>query len=146
MRFLDELNGLVSSKVYAVKTMISLIGMEARLARLSIYPLLLNVGMLTMVLITLWISIMLLIGYLILLMLNNFLFSISIVLLLNVGLLIVLLNYLSFNLKNMSFEKTRAYFATEKEHAHDELEKTTNSSNSLAEQKIARGTGESEHA
>lgn len=129
MRVLEEIEGLVSSKLKLIKTIVSLIKLESRLAGLSIYPLILNICMLFVILITVWLSSMCLMGYLILLVSDNPLLPVFFVLLLNLMILLGLLKYLSFNLKSMSFERTRAYFSEKESADHDKLEKTSNGSN-----------------
>ena len=124
MKLFDQIEGLVSGKLNVIKTVVSLIKLEARLAGLSVYPLLINVCMLFIVLITVWLSTMLLLGYLSIMAFSNAITAILIVLLINIMVFIGLLKYLMFNLKNMSFEKTREYFAHKESDEHGKLEKT----------------------
>ncbi|AWN75028.1 hypothetical protein LEAN103870_18060 [Legionella anisa] len=136
MEALKQLEALIAAKISAIKTVSSLIRLEARLAGLSVFPLLLNIGLLLVVLLTVWLSVMFLIGYLaylvsgyfVHLVSNRLLLSISFVLLLNVGFLLGLLKYLSFNIKSMSFQKTRAFFSQESEE-HEKIEKADNRTN-----------------
>jgi hypothetical protein len=114
MKILEELAGLVAEKLGAFKTIIAIVKLETRLARLSVYPLLLNLCMLLIVSMGLWFSTMTLLGYAALLAFDNIMKAIVSILLLNVVFLIGLLKYLSFNLKNMSFEKTRAHLLSER--------------------------------
>ena len=129
MNIFDEIEGLVSSKISIIKTTLSIIKLETRLAGLSIYPLLLNICMLLIVLMTIWSSTMILLGHFALLAFDNTILAISSILLLNVGLLLGLMKYLMFNLQNMSFEKTRAYISS-KESDDDKQEKKINYQNS----------------
>lgn len=128
MEALKQLEALVAAKISVIKTAWSLMRLEAKLAGLSVFPLLLNICMLFVVLITLWLTAMFLVGYLAFWASNRFLLSISLVLLLNIGFLLGLLKYLSFNLKCMSFPKTREYFS-EKSVEHEQLEKADTSTN-----------------
>ncbi|WP_454781901.1 hypothetical protein [Legionella sp. WA2022007384] len=136
MEVLKQLEGLIAAKISVFKTVCSLIRLEARLAGLSLFPLLLNICMLFVVLITAWLTAMFLTGYLVFLVLgywellipHRFLVSISLVFLLNGGLLLGLLKYLSFNLNSMSFPKTREFFS-QKSVEHEKLEKADNSAN-----------------
>ncbi len=136
MEVFKQLEALVAAKISVIKTVYSLIRLEARLAGLSVFPLVLNICMLLVVLITVWLTAMLLAGYFVYLALgywglgasNRFLFSILFVLLCNVGCLLGLVKYLSFNLNNMSFQKTRRYFSR-KSVEHEKLEKADNSAN-----------------
>ena len=129
MNILEEINGLVSNKIGVIKSVISIIKLETRLAGLSIYPLLLNVCMLIIVLIAIWFSCMLLLGYFTLSLFDNMITAISSILFLNVVLFVGLLKYLMFNLQKMSFEKTRE-FISRRENGHYEQEKKNNCKNS----------------
>ena len=126
MNVFEHLEGFVSGKLSIIKTVVSLIQLETRLAGLSVYPLLLNLCMLFIVLMAVWLSTMLLLGYLFLFLFDNTFAAILFILFLNVVLLVLLLKYLMFNLKKMSFEKTRAYFSNKESSEHDKLEKTIN--------------------
>ncbi|QMT60980.1 hypothetical protein [Legionella sp. PC997] len=140
MDALKHLEALITAKIAVFKTVYSLFRLEAQLAGLSVFPLLLNICMLFVGLITIWLTAMVFIGYLVfwvsgywvLLISHRILISILFVLLLNGGLLLGLLKYLSFNLKSMSFPKTREYFS-QKSVEHEKLEKAANGTNSLGE-------------
>ncbi|KTC90609.1 Uncharacterised protein [Fluoribacter dumoffii] len=128
MEALKQLEALVAAKISVIKTVWSLIRLEAKLAGLSVFPLILNLCMLFVVLIAVWVNAMLLIGYLVFFLSNHFLLSISLVFLINIGVLLGLVKYLSFNLKSMSFSKTREYFS-QKSVEHGKIEKTDTGSN-----------------
>jgi uncharacterized membrane protein YqjE len=128
MEALKQLESLFLAKISVFKTFCSLVQLEARLARISVLPLLLNLCMLFIVLITVWLSTMFLIGYFVLLISNRFIFSLLFVLVLNLGLLLALVKYLSFNLKSMSFQKTREYLL-HKSIDYEQLEKADHSAN-----------------
>ncbi|CAM3064772.1 Uncharacterised protein [Legionella steigerwaltii] len=136
MEALKQLEALVAAKISVFKAVWYLIRLEARLAGLSVFPLLLNVCMLFVVLITVWLTAMFLIGYFAFWASHRFLLSISLVLLLNVGCLLGLLKYLSYNLKSMSFPKTREYFS-QKSVEHEQLEKTDTGTNCAGGQDVA---------
>lgn len=129
MKLIDELEGYISGQFNWIKTFLSLVKLEAKLAGLTVIPLLINLFMLFIVLITLWLGIMLLLGYGFLVILNhNYWLSITFIILLNVITLGCLLKYLAFNVKAMSFEKTRNYFhQTETE--QEKLESIASSTN-----------------
>lgn len=110
-KFFEQIEGLINSKISVFKTLFSIFKLEARLAGLSVYPLLLNVCLLFVILITLWLSIMLVIGCCAMLFLHTILQATFFIILLNLILFFILLKYLTFNLSNMSFEKTRAYLS-----------------------------------
>lgn len=111
MNAIDELSGFVSSKLQVIYAIVSIIKLETRLAGLSILPLLVNLCVLLIVLMSTWALIMLVLGYAFYLYFANLLFSLLAICLINCLMLIVLIRYLAFNLKNMSFEKTRELIA-----------------------------------
>jgi len=126
MNLLEQIEGLVSGKIEIIKTLISLIKLETRLAGLSVYPLLLNLVTMLIVLMTLWFSSMVLLGYFLMMLFASFMTAILSVLLINL-LLLILLNYLfAANLHKMSFEKTRNYFLGKEEHKDGSLKKANN--------------------
>jgi predicted membrane protein len=110
MRALDELTGLVSSKFEVIKDLITMIKLETRLAGLSVFPLLVSLCVLFVVTITVWLSAMILLGYGISIAYNSILLAITAILIFNLICLLLLAKYLLYNLKKMSFEKTRKYF------------------------------------
>lgn len=114
MEALKQIEELVSTKLAIIKTIFSIIKLETRLAGLSIFPLLMNVCMLLIVLMSVWVLISLLMGYGILLIFHNVLISLLSVFFVNLIILLSLIKYLTYNLRNMSFEKTRAYLANHK--------------------------------
>lgn len=143
MKIIEEAEGYVSDKLGVIKKLFSLIKMEAQLVGLSVYPLLLNLCALFIIFITVWFLAMFLTGYFILLALGNFLLTVFCVFLLNLVLLLGLLKYLTFNLRKMSFEKTRNYFTQKESNDYDRLEKTINCRNSTDGKKITPPTQES---
>jgi hypothetical protein len=126
MGIFDALEGLVSGKINILKTVMVIMKLEARLAGLSIFPLLMNLCMLFGVLITVWLSTMVLMGYFLMLALNNMMYTLLIIWIINLCLLIGLIKYLRFNLKNMSFEKTRDFFSKNEGDFHEKLENKSN--------------------
>jgi len=125
MKLLNEIEGLVSSQINVIKAILSIMRLEARLASLSIIPVLVSILMILIVVVTTWESAMVLFGYLIFLALNSPVLAILLTLLFNVACLVGLGVYLLANLKHMSFEKTRKYLSLKENH-HDD-EKTNNS-------------------
>lgn len=123
MKILEEIEALVSNKIEVIKTMTSIFKLETKLARLSIYPLLLNLCMLAVVFMTGWLSCMVLLGYFAMLKCHSLPLALSFILFLNVVLFVGLLTYLKFNLQNMSFVKTRKFIST-RETGHHEQETT----------------------
>ena len=110
MPLLNELEGYVSSQFSAIKTALAMIKLEARLAGLSIYPLLINLCFLLVCLTSTWVILMVALGYLLFYFFGSLLLALFGVFLLNVITVTLLLVYLRFNLKQMSFQKTRALY------------------------------------
>lgn len=146
MNIFEHIDGLVSGKLAILRMVLDIVKLETRLAGLSVYPLLLNLSMLLIVLMTTWLVSMVLMGYGLLLAFESFVVAILSVLVLNVVLLGILLNYLSFNLKKMSFEKTREYFSEKAGNEHDKLEKTNNCEVGSDRKKIKVPTNQSNSA
>lgn len=137
---IEEIAGLVSSKIDTIKTMIDIVKLETRLAGLSVYPLIINVCMLFVVLITLWLSIMGTVFYFINAFVHNPFISILCVLSLNVLSLLGLLKYLSFNLKKMGFEKTRQYILKMRVNHHANHEEAPEYNSAQVRKKITEST------
>lgn len=110
MNVIEDIEGLVSNKLEIFKTMFAIVKLETRLVGLSIFPLILNVAMILVAMMTAWSSFMIIVGYTLVHWFSSFMIGIFGVMSLNVLIGFGLCKYLSFNLKNMSFEKTRAYF------------------------------------
>lgn len=140
IKIFEEIEGLVSSKISTLKIIFSIFRLEARLAGLSVYPLVLNMCMLFVVLITLWLSTMFLIGYFAVLFFGTLLLAVFLIIFLNLGFLFGLLKYLTFNLNNMSFEKTRACLSPKESSEDDKLKKTVNRKYCNARKNIAMPT------
>ena len=138
MKIFEHLEGLASSDVGITKTVLSIIKLETRLAGLTVYPLIINICMVLIVLMTIWVSLMCLIGFFISHAFESPLIALSSVLGLNVFLLIILLFYLNYNLKNMSFEKSRAYFSAIGKDEHDKLSEKSDSPNRQDGRRIKR--------
>lgn len=136
IKILEQIEGLVSSKFETFRTILSIFKLEAKLAGLSVYPLLLNTCMIFVVLITVWLSAMFLIGYFAVLYWGTLLLAISAILFFNLILLLGLLKYLIYNLRSMSFEKTRAYLSPQESSEDGKLQKTINRRNYKAGKNI----------
>lgn len=109
MKLLDNLEGLVTSKIEAVKGIFTLFKLETKLAGLNIIPLLVNCGIIIATALTIWLTSMGLIGYLTVLFLGGHTWAgFLVILLLNIGLMGMLLKRIKINLQLMSFQKTRA--------------------------------------
>ncbi|MCR9191216.1 MAG: hypothetical protein NXI01_00960 [Gammaproteobacteria bacterium] len=112
--------------------------LETKLAGLSIYPLLLNLCFLFVIMITTWLSTMLFLGHGMVLWTHNIVASIGCMLILNLFLMFGMLKYLAYNLKNMSFEKTRAHLLHMRAKQHDERPLENHSKLSRPRKKVAK--------
>lgn len=124
MNFIEHLEGLITSKVARAKGLIKLFELEAQLASLNIVPLCVSLGALIAFFFTTWLTVMVLIGYLLMLLVGPLL-SIIIVLLLNIVALLLIIKNLSACIKEMTFEKTRAFLVNNSGEEHHELAKKT---------------------
>ena len=114
MELIDHVRRFVSGNVEIATTLFSLIKLEFQLAGLSVYPLLLNITMILVILMTLWIFGMFLIQYVLWQLIGSLTWSIVFILFVNLIVFAILLKQLSSNLQKMSFEKTRKFFALDK--------------------------------
>lgn len=128
MKLLNELDAYISSQFNAAKALLTLFKLEAKLAGRSIVPLLITLCLFSVISISFWLSLMIFAGYLIFLYLANVWISLALICLFNLIILVLLINYLSFNLRMMSFERTRHYFNAEESTDHEKLEKAAVSS------------------
>lgn len=116
MKFLEHLEGLVSSKIEAAKGIYTLFKLESQLASLNIFALIGNSALLIATVFGAWLSGMCLLGYGISLVLGgSYGGSLASILILNLMVLLLVFKRIKTNLKNISFEKTRASLF-----AHDE--------------------------
>lgn len=124
MKLKEQLEGLLVDGFSIVKTLLAILTLEIKLARLSVYPLLLNLVLLLVILLSLWFLVMVTVGYLLMGYLESLGLALLSVISLQLILLFCLLQYLKYNLKNIGFEKTRAYFSKEGVKTDDPLKKT----------------------
>ncbi|KTD54290.1 hypothetical protein Lsai_3112 [Legionella sainthelensi] len=128
MEVFKQLEALIAAKISVIRTALCIFRLEARLAGLSVFPLLLNICMLLVICITVWLTAMFLLGYFVALSSKSLILALFLILLLNIGLLLGLTKYLSYNLNNMSFPKTREYFSQQSTE-HEKLKKTDHCTN-----------------
>lgn len=126
IEIIEHIEGLVSNKLSSIKVLMSLFRLEARLTALSVYPLILSVCLIFVVLITIWLSVMFLIGYLTVIYWHVPFLAICLVLLLNLIFFVVFLKCLLYNLNNMSFKKTRAYLSPNENKKYGKFKKAIN--------------------
>jgi len=124
MKIIDHIAGLVSGKIDMMKSVMSIVKLETKLAALSIFPLIMNVCLLIVVLLSLWFSSMTLLGYTLIYIFKNIFLALGLLVILNLFFLIILHHGLMVNLRQMSFEKTREYFSKKEEDEHDRIETT----------------------
>lgn len=108
MNFIEHIKGVVVGKLAIYKGLFSLIALEATLAKRSILPLLISFFLLVAAIFSLWLSFMFLLGYGLILLFHNALAGLSSLFLLNLVFVIAIAFYLRSNIRNVSFEKTRA--------------------------------------
>ncbi|WP_131783331.1 hypothetical protein [Legionella gresilensis] len=125
MKFLEHLEGLISSKIEVAKNLWSLFKLEAKLAGLNIYPLFINLVLVPVLLLTIWFSLMTLVGYILTVLSGYVWLGIVAVLLLNAVILGIVVKRLLTNVRQMSFEKTRACYASHKVRDAHELQERT---------------------
>lgn len=107
MELFNHLEGFIIGNMKVAKTFFSLVKLEARLAGLSIFPLLLNVCFLFVILLTLWMATMVLLGLIAFVFLENSILATVIVLIANLIFVFIVIKAVQKNLRYMSFEKTR---------------------------------------
>lgn len=139
MKIFDELTGLVSSALGELKTAYTIMKLESRLAAQSIFPLMLGVCLALFLLFSLWVSTLILIGYGIFLLLNHIFYSLSIVFIMNLVFLLVAVKIIQFNLRCMSFEKTRHYLSNKQSINNDHKTRTPRQTR-VARKKITTAT------
>ncbi|MFC3907663.1 hypothetical protein ACFORL_01035 [Legionella dresdenensis] len=115
MKLIDHLDGLVSSRINAVKGIWALFRLEAKLAGLTVFPLLVNLVWLLVLLVTVWFSAMALLAYISFYYTGGqTLLSIELVFGVNIALLLIAMLCLKRKIRNLSFEKTRTCLADSK--------------------------------
>lgn len=126
MNALEEVVGLVEGKIDRFKTLWTIFKLETRLAGISIVPLILNVCLLMVLSMGMWVSMVSLCGYVIWSVTHHLFLTLTLIMVLQLFLSLFLVKWLSFNVRKMSFEKTRAYLgAADREDATDVQRKRT---------------------
>jgi len=138
MDIFRHLQGFINGNIKVVHTFLSLVKLEARLAGLSVYPLIITICLLFVILITSWISVMLLLGCLFFFFWENLALAIGLTLVLNLIFFTILVKNLIFNLKNMSFEKTREFFSSNKRRELNESTSPIDEANNNNSTSVAR--------
>lgn len=130
MRALYELSGFFSSKWDALKTLTTLIRLEAKLAALSVMPLVVCLLLLMIVATTTWLVSLLLIGYGLWWWLHNMVITLLSLLLVNLLIGLGLFKKIIAYLKQISFTHTRSCLSSTTCRHHEQT-KTTTTTNSL---------------
>ncbi|CAM2916679.1 hypothetical protein [Legionella worsleiensis] len=117
--WLHHLEGYLTEYFSLGKTFLKLIRYETRLAGQSIIPLVLTLCMFFVILITTWFTMAVLFGCGVYALSGSFAVSCSAVLVLNLLILFILMQYLTFNLKNMSFINTREFLSNAELNKHE---------------------------
>ena len=112
MSVFKEIEGLIANQVLVIKACLSTTKLEAKLAGLSVFPLLVNVCLLLVGVMSTWLTAQAFIGYTLMQTFDSITVAFVGTFALNLLAVVLLLFYLRFNLKKMSFEKTRAYLAS----------------------------------
>jgi hypothetical protein len=125
MKLIEDVEQFIESQLNSVRMLFDLVRLEAKLARMTLVPLVINFCLILVSIIMLWLSAMGLVGYVLIRLSNPIWLTLIIILILNFSLLFGLLRYLTFNLTALSFSQTRRHL-TKQGTSHDGLEKKTN--------------------
>lgn len=112
MNFFKRLESYFASKFNITKDIFSLFKLEAKLAAMNIPGLLINISLLTVILLTIWMTLMLLLGDLIFSFTKQPLVAITSVLFINLLPIFFIIKDLKLRLQQMSFARTRDCLAT----------------------------------
>lgn len=107
MELFSSIQRFIASEIQFAKTFFLLIKLEAKLAGLSIVPLLLTLCLLFIILLTGWLTAMVLLGVAVVVLKGSLFTALFLILTLHLALLAILIFYLKTNFKKVSFEKTR---------------------------------------
>lgn len=138
MNIIEELEGLISSKTKSMQLLLSLLKLETSLARFSIIPLVFNIIVILVIVLTTWFATMMLWGYLFYMLSTSVLLAVVSIVLLNLILLYFLLRLMKYNLKNMSFEKTRAFLSSKESYEENESKKITDRTNRVSKHTVKK--------
>jgi hypothetical protein len=139
MRMLDEIEGFVSGKLHRIKSLASLVVLEAKLAGLSLIHLISGVVLLFVILISTWSLLLVLIGYGVYLLYPSIGLAITSPLLLNIISVAVIALYLKSNAQQMTFAKSRKFLFS-KEPTENELKEAVSARDSHSRKGIVDTT------
>lgn len=113
MKFLAHLEGYLSSRVEIANKLLTLFKLEAKLAELNAFPFLIGIVLLIPLLLTLWLLIMVILGYLVFVMAAKLWVSFLVLLAIHVLMLWIIISDLKRRIRQMSFVRTRDCLAHE---------------------------------
>lgn len=137
MKVIEELEGLVSSKLEIFKSIFSLVKLEARLAGISAAHIVAGVLLLFIILITTWLMVMALLGYGIFCLYPSPALALAVTLLINLGIIGVLIKHMMNCAKTISFEKSRRFLFADKDIDNNDLPQGTDVRDSEFRERIA---------
>lgn len=120
MKFFEHVKGFFSNKTEYSKGLYALFKLEAKLAGLNLLPFLVGLIVLLALAITVWLTLMILIGYVIILLSKQPLTAIISILVLNLALALYLIHDMKQRLQQMSFARTRSCLRTSEEENESE--------------------------
>lgn len=123
---LNQLTGFLSNQFQVVKSLGTLVKLEAKLAHLSAKRLIFSICALGILILTTWINLLIIVGYVVDQVTHQFWLALLSVLFLNVTFLAILLKYAKKNIQNMQFEQTKNFLHQWKEHDPQTIEKPNN--------------------
>lgn len=129
MNLIEDIFGFVFNKTAIVKNILRLVKLEAKLAGMSVIPLLIKLFLFFVVLLGTWLTAMFFLGYGIFQLYNSILIATLSVLTLNFILISLLLKGILTNIKHMSFTETRKLLMS-KDGLSEQIEEISDQSNS----------------
>lgn len=141
MNLIDDVIGFVVGRLKVAGYLLDLARLEARLCLLSIVPAILLILLLAIVTISIWVSLLILFGYFIMWLSDNFWITLLGVIGLQVLLVAGIIVFLFKNLKKMQFLKTRAFL--KREQPNYERKTQSRIGNSRDRKKVVAKSGES---
>ncbi len=117
MKVFEEIAQLISTKLNIGLSFFRLVGLEARLAGLSLVPLLCSLVGLIVIGLSAWLTLVAILFFAINMLLNNIMLSLTCLFLLNLLTLAILAKAMLYNVNNMSFKNTRKLLISRNENS-----------------------------
>lgn len=124
MQLFEDISGLVSNKLAVLQNIGLLIRLETRTFGLSIMPLMINLLLLFVVLSFTWFAASCITGILIFQLYPSLIAVLSAVFAINLVIAGLLIQYLRFNVRNMSFAQTRKFLSNQDIHNREQKNQT----------------------